>query len=202
MRSDLTRTRFTSWQDFLEYAEGASVAPTTIYLSLILANGKAVTEPSRAPTGFDLYACGRHLGVFAYLGHIVRDLAKDIRNEGEPLLYFTEDDMRAHGVSLSTLTSDAARGLAGQRTRHLVGELLSRGRAQLKLGRSLVKRVEEQIEDDSRFILELITTLYEVMIAKIAACGNDPMGDRHWLTEGEKTQVVREAAARTGYMLP
>jgi len=201
MRSDLTRTGFASWDDFLAYAEGATVAPTTIYLSIIAARLDGAFGQSNVPDGFDLVACGRHLGLFAYLGHIIRDLAVDIRNPNGMLMYFTDDDVRAHGVSRSTLCVDLARRHASLPTRRLVREILERAYWHLAEGRRLMRPLESSLSHDCRFILELIITLYERIIMKIVACGYDPLGDRHWLTPDDQQTITREVADQTGYSL-
>jgi phytoene/squalene synthetase len=201
MRSDLTRTGFATWNDFLAYAEGATVAPTTIYLSIIAARLDGEARQNNVPEGFDLEACGRHLGLFAYLGHIMRDLAVDLKDPNGMLMYLTDDDMRAHGVSRSTLCVDLAGRRASPSTRRLVREILERAHWHLAEGRRLIRPVERNLSNDCRFILELIITLYERLIMKIVACGYDPLGDRHWLTPEDQRAITREVADQTGYSL-
>ncbi len=75
MHRDLECQRFATYLDFLDYAEGAAVAPTTIYLYLVASRSPAVGEPYCLPEGFDLLGSGRQLGIFAYLGHILRTSA-------------------------------------------------------------------------------------------------------------------------------
>lgn len=201
MRSDLTRTGFANWYDFLAYAEGATVAPTTMYLTIVTASLDGDCKQSEVPAGFDLVACGRHLGIFAYLGHIVRDLAVDLLNPDAMLMYFTDDDMRHHGVSPSTLCADLARHRASPPTRRLVREILKRAHGHLAEGRRLMRPVEASLSHDCRFILELIITLYECLVMKLVACGYDPLSDRHWLTLDDQREITREVADRTGYTL-
>lgn len=199
MRSDLTRTGFANWNDFLAYAEGATVAPTTIYLSIIVACFDGEFREGNIPDGFDLVACGRHLGLFAYLAHIVRDLSVDLQNPGGMLMYLTDDDMRAHGVSRSSLRADIARRRASSSTRRLVREILKRANGHLAKGRRLMRPLEGGLPCDCRFILELIIAFYERLVMKIVACHYDPLGDEHWLTPDDQRAVTREVADRTGY---
>ncbi|UCG67228.1 MAG: squalene/phytoene synthase family protein [Deltaproteobacteria bacterium] len=201
MRSDLVASEFVHWSDFLAYAEGATVAPTTIYLSLIVARRDVKQDSCEFPRGFNLYDCGRHLGLFAYLGHIIRDLAEDITRPATRLC-LAREDMLAHGVSPEILRSEALNRRASPATRRLVGELLQRARWHLAQGRALAVPIHGFLDCDSRFILELIITMYEHIIAKIESTGCDPMEKRHHLTRREQAEIIHQVAARTGFLLP
>jgi phytoene/squalene synthetase len=200
MRSDLMANELVHWSDFLAYAEGATVAPTTIYLSLILARRDAAKDSYEYPRKFNLSDCGRHLGIFAYLGHIIRDLASDITCTATRLC-ITREDMLAHDVTPEILRNEALNHRASRATRHLVRELLQRARQHLALGRALAAPTQGFLESDSQFILELIITIYERIIAKIESTGCDPMAKRHHLTQLEKAEIVQQIAARTGFSL-
>jgi len=194
MHRDIDRPRFCTYQAFLRYAEGASVAPTTIYLTLIAAADADPGLPRPLPQGFDLIRCGRHLGRFAYLGHMLRDLAQDLFAVPERQLYLAADDMAAFGVSEQKLASEAAARRAGPRTRALVGELVRRARAELARGRARMHALEGRLESDRAFVLEFIVTLYERILDKIQRCGNDPFTGLHHLTPSEKTAIGRRIA--------
>ena len=201
MRSDIVASEFACWSDFLAYAEGATVAPTSIYLSLIVARRNDAKNSYVFPTGFDLFRCGRYLGIFAYLGHIIRDLAEDIKNAATRLC-ITHEDMVAHGVSPETLKSDALRRQASPATSGLVADILQRAQRYLLQGRALTLQIQDFIESDGRFILELIITMYEHVIAKIESAGCDPMVKRYYLTKKEKAHIVQSVAVHTGFSLP
>jgi len=197
MRWDLEHDRFESWQQFLTYAEGASVAPTTIYLFLLVA--RRVGESTELPDGFNVAECGRQLGLFAYIGHILRDLAEDLRTGQNGFLYVSREDMAAHGVTEELLLSDVETGQASTATRGLVAELVSRARQCLSEGRTSMACLSGQLDQDCSFILELIVTVYECVLDKIEACSHDPMGDAHRLTVHEKQGILSDVADRCGY---
>lgn len=201
MRSDLLDGELVRWSDFLSYAEGATVAPTTIYLSLIMARRDGGRSRYELPPGFDLFSCGRNLGIFAYLGHIIRDLASDVTSTATRLC-IAREDMLAHGVRPETLVEEASNRRASAGTRRLVGELLQRARQHLARGRALAEPAYDEIEPDGRFILELIVTMYETILEKIERAGCDPMATRHHLTRREKAALARRVAADTGFSLP
>lgn len=200
MRSDIVASDFVRWEDFLAYAEGAAVAPTAIYLMLIVARRYGTEKSYEFPRGFDMHECGRHLGLFAYLGHIVRDLATDIARR-ETRLCLSREDMLWHGVSPEMLKGEALNRRAGFATRCLVEELLRRARWHLAQGRALVAPIYGFLDSESRFILELIITMYEHIIAKIESNACDPMTGQHLLRRSEQAEIVHQVADRTGFSL-
>lgn len=199
MHQDLESSRFSTYDDFLTYTEGASVAPTTIYLYLTAASRPAPGQPYRPPRDFELIECGHHLGLFAYLGHILRDLTVDLATGDEGLLYLAGDDMAAHGVDLARLHRDSQRRRASEPVRALVRTLVQRSRRARDRGRELMRSLEGALTGDCAFILELIVTIYEAVIDKIVASDYDPMAGRHRLTLEEKTEIAMRTAARVGY---
>jgi phytoene synthase len=199
MHWDLDHDRFATWQDFLAYAEGASVSPTTIYLFLLAARPRHSSGARPLPAEFDLRTCGRQLGIFAYVGHVVRDIAEDLRIGRRGLLYLTHEDMTAHGVTEDTLRNDVQRRRASLATRHLVADLLGRARTFLSEGRRSLAPLWGNVDRDCAFILDLIVTMYEGVIDKIERCGFDPLTGQHRLTPTEKEAVVKEVARRVRF---
>jgi phytoene synthase len=165
MHWDLDHSRFHTWDEFLAYAEGASVAPTTIYLYLI--TSQLGRPGGTVPDGFDIFNCGRHLGRFAYLGHIARDLAEDLQLGESGLVYVPLEEMSTHGVTEERLFSDLRRGRASRETKLLISELVRRARDHLVEGRSLLSPLRGGLEEDRELILALIITTYECVLDKI-----------------------------------
>jgi phytoene/squalene synthetase len=202
MHWDLDHDRFDAWRDFLEYTEGASVSPTAIYLILLASRRSPSTGAFSLSDDFDLAQCGRQLGTFAYLGHIVRDLGVDLRTGRRGLLYFSREDMEAHGVTEAGLFADLAKGEASESVRSLVADLLRRARNYLGRGRSSMAPFHGQIEADCAFVLELIVTMYERVIERIERCDYDPLAGRHRLSGVDKRAIMKDVAGRTRFELP
>ncbi|MEM9554181.1 MAG: squalene/phytoene synthase family protein [Acidobacteriota bacterium] len=198
MHVDVDQSRFATWDDFLLYTEGASVSPTTIYLALIVAE-RHEDGTYRSPSTFDLLCTGRHLGTFAYVGHILRDFAEDLLTGARGLVYLARDDLARHDLDEAVLRADVARGAAGPRLRALARELAARADVHLKAGRTLLAPVLDDLAPDRAYVLELIVTIYERVLAKIAAHDFDIAGDRHRLTMDEKQALAADVAARVGY---
>ena len=111
-----------------------------------------------------------------------RAVATDLATGDEGLLYLAADDLVAHGVSEAMLRADAARRRAGEPLLALVRTLVERSRAAHREGRELLRPLVGRLAPDCAFIIELIVTIYERVIAKIVACGHDPMRGEHRLT--------------------
>ena len=195
MRSDLSTNELEKWSDFLSYSEGATVAPTSIYLYLITSQHNDEKNSYELPVGFDLIKCGRYLGIFAYLGHIIRDLSEDIKSSVR--LCITLDDLNLHDVSLKILRNDALKGRASLATQSLVKDILERAQKYLVLSQAYVAQVYDYLDNDCRFILELIISIYKLVIEKIVLADYDPMSKKHLLSTIEKTGIIKSVARRT-----
>jgi phytoene/squalene synthetase len=201
MRSDLVAGEFKCWSGFLEYAEGATVAPTTIYLLLIVSRLSKSKNSYEIPIEFDLFTCGRYLGIFAYLAHIIRDLVKDIKAESTRIC-ITDEDMAIHGLSIDQIKRDVIKHHATPQTRNLVKDLLLRAKNYHAKGSALAEGIKDFIESDCQFILELIIKIYEHIILKIESQDFDPMLNRHYLSKREKVLIIKSVAYQTGFPLP
>ncbi len=199
MHRDLDGHRFATYRDFLDYTEGASVAPTTIYLYLVVSSSPAAGEPHVLPPGFDLLGAGRQLGRFAYLGHILRDLAADLATGRDGLLYLAADDLKAFGVTEAMLFSDLAQHRASPPLRALVGELVQRARGYLRDGRGLLQALDRSLSPDCAFILELIVAIYQEIVDRIVTCSYDPLAGQHHLSTGDKKRLAFSIAKQCGF---
>jgi len=197
MERDIERPDFETWEEFLDYCEGATVAPTTIYLYLI-ASAPSNTGVYLPPEDFDILECGRALGIFAYIGHILRDLDLDLAVGSDGLLYLAKDDLARFGVSRETLLEDLGNKATSAPAIALAKELADRAWRFRDAGRKLTLSAAGKLEPDCAFILELIVTIYEETLVKIAAGSHDLLAGRHRLSMDEKTRITKEVAERVG----
>ncbi len=201
MHHDLQCGQFSTYDQYLEYTAGASVAPTTIYLHLILGEPRGRRGAFHPPQDFDIVQCGRALGRFAYIAHILRDLREDLMTGESGLLYLAADDMAAHGVTATSLRLDASAGTAGPQQRALVRDLAERAWSMAQEGRRYLAALDGRLSVDRTFVLELIVGIYEGVLRKIASCSYDVMAERHRLTSSEKERITLEIAAAQGLMI-
>lgn len=203
MARDITQPHFSTYAEFLAYAEGATAAPTTIYLYLLTAQRCGPGAGRYLPPGdFDLLRCGRALGLFAYLTHILRDLPDDLSgsggSHGEGLLYVAEDDLVRHHLTPAMLYEDRVRGCSRVELRQLVATLARRSRSALAEGQQYLAVLHGRLSTDCALILRLIVALYVQTLQKIEDCGYDPMRRCHQLTEAEKEALVCQVLGEHG----
>jgi phytoene synthase len=202
MHRDVHQARFETYREFLDYTEGASVAPTSIYLFLIAARDASATGVYAPPEDFDLIRSGRYLGTFSYLAHILRDLALDLGTGERGLLYLAREDLERFGLDEAKLRRDLARGRASRSLRDLAAELAGRARAARDRGVTYLETLDGQMEPDCAFILEVILEIYGQALDKLAAASYDPMAGEHHLSLEEKLAAVARTAERLGFELP
>ncbi len=90
---DIHSDGFATLQSFLQYAQGASVAPASIFVHLcgIQKQNGHYTDPC-----FDVKEAATPCAVFSYLVHIIRDFQKDQFNN---LNYFADDVIEKNNLS-------------------------------------------------------------------------------------------------------
>jgi len=97
MLYDIDHNGFDTLQDFLDYAEGASVAPASVFVHLCCLNEQnGVYYPSE----FDVVEAARPCAIFSYIVHIIRDFQEDQQNN---LNYFATDILSKNHLSPSDL---------------------------------------------------------------------------------------------------
>jgi phytoene/squalene synthetase len=94
---DIDHTGFSTVNDFLDYSQGASVAPASIFVHL---NGLTMRGDEYLAPAFDVKSAATPCAIFSYLVHIIRDFQKDQLNN---LNYFADDMMAENGLSPAEL---------------------------------------------------------------------------------------------------
>lgn len=195
MRRDLAGDGFVSYSDFLNYAEGATVAPTTIYLILITAQPGAESRFA-LPRGFDVFDCGRNLGLFAYLVHILRDLPDDLAAGRRGLVYLAAEDLERFGLGRDDLRNDLARRRASEPLRRLLTEIGDRAERHLSASEASLAFLSSRLPPDCCYVLQLIVEVYRALLARLAAAGFDPFLGIHQLSLAEKEAIAERLARR------
>ena len=111
MRHDVLETELQTWDDFLAYCEGASVAPASVFIYILacrLEGGEATSLDLPEPP--DAYA--RAMARFCYCTHILRDLRKDAARAPQlltiPRTLLREAGHDAASFSRAVLAGDVA----------------------------------------------------------------------------------------------
>lgn len=158
---DIHHDGFPTLNDFLQYAEGASLAPASVFVHLC---GLQKTETGFSDPPFDVRATAYPCAMFSYLVHIVRDFMKDHRSN---LNYFPLDLMQQHGLTIDNLGNMAhgAPLTAGFREmmrfyKELAGKYLEETLA-------VMAKVSPMLEPNSRVSLEVVFSLYQMVFERI-----------------------------------
>jgi phytoene/squalene synthetase len=94
---DINNNGFATYNDFLKYAEGASVAPASLFVHLCCLKK---VEGEYVSPAFDIIEIARPCALFSYLVHIIRDFQKDQINN---LNYFAIDILKKNNLFPSDL---------------------------------------------------------------------------------------------------
>lgn len=199
MRRDLVAAGlFPTFDDFLAYTQGASVAPTTIYLYILMASFETgAAQPAAAKRDY-LAALGTALGRFAYLGHVVRDLPNDAVTGEQGLWYVSREDLDAFGLDQARIRADVARAQSSPGLTELVAALVARAWTFHRESRALLAHNAIAMRGDCAFVLELIIRIYEGVLRKVESCGFEVLQKRHHLTRDEKGRIAVDVARDLG----
>jgi phytoene synthase len=111
MRHDVRETEIVTWDDFVAYCEGASVAPASVFIYILACRlegrDRTVLDLPKPPEEY-----ARAMALFCYCVHILRDLRKDAARAPQ-LLTIPRDLLREAGhdaasFSRAVLGSDLA----------------------------------------------------------------------------------------------
>ncbi len=194
MRFDIDYHSFADFEQFLNYAEGAAVAPTEIYIFLLTSvrswNGRYLMGD------FDYEGCSRELGLFAYLVHILRDMVQDMKMG---LIYLSIADLHAHDLDEVELKKIIVSGESDTRWLFLVRDICARAYDMEGHGLALAESQYPKMDLDCRFILCFIITIYQKLLDRIEKHPGDALHGSSVLGRKNKIMLARKAAERTGY---
>ncbi len=144
---DISHDGFTTYKDFIAYAEGASVAPASIFVHLccLSKKGKQFISPS-----FDVIAVARPCALFSYLVHIIRDFQKDQNNN---LNYFASDILKKHNLRPEDLKKMTQGKPIKTEFRNVIREYYNYAEIYKQETIDTIEKIKDQLE--YRYILSL-----------------------------------------------
>ena len=158
---DIQHDGFSSLQTYLEYAEGASVAPASIFVhlcGLTKKNGQYV-EPA-----FNVKDAARPCAIFSYLVHIIRDFQKDQFNN---LNYFADDIIAKNGLDRKKLNAMAHGATIEKGFRNLIREYYEVADEYRKKTYQVIQEIRSLMEPRYQLSLEIIFNLYLMVFERI-----------------------------------
>ncbi len=158
---DINNNGFETFGDFLDYAEGASNGPASVFVHLCCLtekNGEFIPSP------FDIGEVARPCAIFSYIVHIIRDFQKDQYNN---LNYFARDILR-----INDLTPDDLAGIArGERIpenfRKVIAEYCKIAADYKTATQKMIARLDSKLDYQYQLSLRIIFSLYDMVFERI-----------------------------------
>lgn len=161
MLYDINNDGFATLNDFIEYSQGASVAPASIFVHL-----NSISEKDGkyfAPT-FDVREAATPCALFSYLVHIIRDFQKDQLNN---LNYFADDLILKNNLSRDELREIAHGKKATDGFRNLIRIYHSLADEYRVKTHKKILEIRPLLEPRYQLSLEIIFSLYLVVFERI-----------------------------------
>jgi len=158
---DLNHHGFRTFKIFLEYAEGAAVAPGSVFMHLCGIN--KVNDSYFSPQ-FDIRKAARPLARFCYLVHIVRDFQKD-QNNG--LNYFADNLVAENELNTAMLRDIANGGEKNSKFRKLMQQYYTFAEDYQSKARHMLDEITAYLEPRYLLSLEVIYSLYLQIFERI-----------------------------------
>jgi len=158
---DINNDGFATLEAFLDYAQGASVAPASVFVHL----SGIISEDGyyKAPP-FDVRDAAIPCAIFSYLVHIIRDFQKDQFNN---LNYFADDLIRKNGLTRQELNNIAHGSPVTDGFRNLIREYYTLADVYRKKIREVIMRIGPAMEPRYQLSLEIIFSLYLMVFERI-----------------------------------
>ncbi|MGE0255683.1 MAG: squalene/phytoene synthase family protein [Alphaproteobacteria bacterium] len=165
LEADLRERPLPRWSDFHAYAEGAAVAPASIFVTLLATDIDRDFAGRYSPaTPATDYA--RALAIFCYLVHILRDLAEDAR--GHPQLLTVPAEVLAPlGLDRDSFGA-AIRAGDARRVEPAIGAIAGEARRWRPRALADVAALSGLIPPVEGAVIETLFTLYDEQFAAVA----------------------------------
>jgi phytoene synthase len=180
---DINNDGFDTLNTFLEYSNGASVAPASIFVHL---NGLQKVNGGYDVPPFDVKWASTPCAVFSYLVHIIRDFQKDQLNN---LTYFPDDIVGKNHLTRKDLREFAEGRPVSDDFRNIVRELCALAAEHSEKTLDVIKKIKPLLEPKYQLSLDVIFNLYMMVFERI-----DP--DKGTFTTEELNPTPEETAKR------
>ncbi len=156
LRRDVLEEELASWDELLDYCEGAAVAPGAVFLYLLAAREE---EPGRLVLSgeIDVMEEARDLAHFCYFTHIVRDLRQDSASSAQ-LLTLPADLLEEFGFSRSAFSEAILR--QDDRVRPVVQRMLEEAESAGDRAGKRVDALRPRLPVGKSAILDYLFQLY------------------------------------------
>jgi phytoene/squalene synthetase len=158
---DIYNDGFPTLKSFLDYSEGASVAPAAIFVHL---NSISMHEGSYINPNFDVRWAATPCAIFSYLVHIIRDFQKDQLNN---LSYFADDLIAQCNLTRKKLNEFAMGKPVDAKFRKLIGIYYKLADEYRIKTHDIIKEISPFLEPRYQLSLAIIFNLYLMVFERI-----------------------------------
>jgi phytoene synthase len=184
MRHDIEADGFGTYQSFLDYAEGATVAPASVFATLLLM--RPGTPRSGPAIPYErIRDAVRASAVACYEVHILRDAQEDLKAGRN---YFPHDELERYRLSGSSELSDV--------WRPYLRAYAMRTRGGWEPALADLREIESPMTARERLMLHLLVEFYGRSLKKIMRLGCNVWDDVHWPEAEEVRALLSDLAER------
>lgn len=158
---DINHDGFATIRTFLEYSEGATVAPSSIFVHLC---GIRKKDGIWQDPPFDVKPASTPCAIFSYLVHIMRDFQKDQLNN---LSYFADDRLLANDLNRPLMKKIAEGAPVTAGFRNLMKEYYFLADEYRKQTWQVLERIGPLVEPRYHLSLRIIFNLYLIVFERI-----------------------------------
>ena len=161
MLYDIDNDGFATLNDFIDYSQGASVAPASIFVHL---NSISEKDGKYYVPSFDVREAATPCALFSYLVHIIRDFQKDQLNN---LNYFADDLILKNNLTRNELQEIAHGKKATPGFRNLIRIYHSLAEENRERTHKKIEEIRPLLEPRYQLSLEIIFSLYQLVYERI-----------------------------------
>ena len=161
MHYDIDNNGFSSFNQFLDYSNGASVAPASVFMHLCCLTKRG---DEFYPAEFDVIEAARPCAIFSYIVHIIRDFQKDQWNN---LNYFANDILEKNNLKPSDLRAIADGGPIPRSFREMIQEYYIYAMHYKTETQSVLDKLSTQVKGRYYLSLQIIFSLYLQVFERI-----------------------------------
>ena len=161
MLFDIDHNGFNTLEEFIEYAEGASVAPASVFVHLACLSEQ---DGKFYPPDLDVIKVARPCAIFSYIVHIIRDFQVDQQSN---LNYFALDILEKYGLQPSDLRDIAFGSPVSRPFRELIREYYDLALDYREQTLREIENLSGILSGRYLFSLHLIYQLYRMVFDRI-----------------------------------
>ncbi|MCK5137351.1 MAG: squalene/phytoene synthase family protein [Bacteroidales bacterium] len=161
MLYDINHNGFSTLEEFMDYAEGASVAPASVFVHLCCLSEE--NNEYNSPD-FDVVQVARPCAIFSYIVHIIRDFQEDQRNN---LNYFAVDILKRNNLIPSDLKEIANGGPVTDSFREVIREYCYHAQSYGEKALHELQNLSTKLSSRYLLSLHMIYNLYKQVFDRI-----------------------------------